>query len=144
MAASLKAAAVLVLAAASACAQGPVWQRTWTVHGFDCPQCNPADRAWLTARAGQTITLAPDRFTNPLYEDCTSGPDYTDIRPRGKTEVLDFLGPRRLPALVSARPLAGLVRCAQPVGPPNVVARLVIDGHRAYLLHESGAIVELR
>jgi hypothetical protein len=40
-------------------------------------------------------------------------------------------------------PLAGAVRCADRAGPPNTVARVVIDGARAFILHESGAVLRL-
>lgn len=141
---ALASALALMIAGVPACAQPPAWQRDWTVHGFDCPACSAEDRAWLQARVGQVVSIAPGRFLNPLYENCDKGVDYSDVRARTPAEARDFLGRGRLASLGAAAPLAGLVRCAESAGPPNVVARVVIDGARAYLLHESGAVVVLR
>lgn len=136
--------ALLALTAGCATARTPEWQRAWRVEGFECPRCDAEQRAWLAARRGEVVAIAPDRFTNPLYEGCPAGVDYADIRPRSPAEAGAFLGPGRLPPLRSAAPLAGLVRCAAPSGPPNTLARIVIDGTDAFLLHESGAVVTLR
>jgi hypothetical protein len=138
------AALVGSLAGLPACAQTPAWQRAWTVHAFDCATCSAEDRAWLKARVGQQVVMARDRFLNPLYEDCPAGADYSDLLSRSPAEAAKLLGTGKLPVLQSARPLAGEVRCQQPSGPPNVVARIVIDGQRAFLLHESGAVLRLR
>ncbi len=133
-----------VMLGASACAQGPVWQRSWAFQSFDCPSCSAEDRSWLQSRIGQVVVIAPERFLNPLYEDCSTGADYSDIRLRSAEEARQFLGRNRLPPLAAAAPLAGQVRCRLPSGPPNVVARIVIDGKRAFLLHETGAVLMLR
>ncbi len=129
---------------AAAAQSQPSWQRSWTVSAFDCPACSPEDRAWLQARLGEVVTIEPSRFLNPLYESCPSGPDYSDIRPRDRGAAMGFLGSARLPETVADAPLAGSIRCAEPSGPPNTAARIVIDGQRAFMLHESGAIIELR
>ncbi|MBL6077042.1 hypothetical protein JMJ56_03425 [Belnapia sp. T18] len=136
-------AAGLLLAACAHAETPPGWQRTWRVAGIDCPRCSPADRAWLAARQAERVVFGRDAFTNPFYEDCPQGVDYADLRPRPATEARGFLGAGRLPALGDAMPLAGAVRCADRAGPPNTVARVVIDGPRAYLLHESGAVLRL-
>jgi hypothetical protein len=47
--------------------------------------------------------------------------------------------------MTTSFPWVGAVACSPPQGHPgNVVARMVIDGDRAYLLHESGAVISLR
>ena len=120
------------------------WQRAWTLHDFDCPACGAEDRAWLTARLGQVVTFGATRFLNPLYEDCPASVDYGALRRRSPAAAAALLGPGRLPPLVTPSPLAGSVRCAEADGPANTVARVVIDGPRAYLLHESGAVLHLR
>ena len=40
-------------------------------------------------------------------------------------------------------PLAGTVRCNDRAGPANTVARVMIDGRRAFLLYESGTVLRL-
>ncbi|MGX9963107.1 hypothetical protein ACVFYP_07270 [Roseomonas sp. F4] len=133
----LSALSLLVLVGGPA----PDWQRAWVAESFICAACSPEDRQWLTARLGQTVLLAPDRFLNPFYEDCTSGADYSDLMPRSRAEALRHF---RGVTVVAERPISGLVRCASASGPPNIVARLLIEGDRALLLHESGAVLQLR
>lgn len=124
--------------------QAPDWQRAWTFYAFDCPACGAQDRAWLTARLGQVVTFGATSFLNPLYEDCAAGVDYSALRRRNPAEAAALLGPAPLPPLKTAEPLAGAIGCAEASGPANTVARVVIDGTRAYLLHESGAVLRLR
>ena len=127
-----------------ACAQMPAWQRAWTLQSYDCPQCSPQDRDFLHSQLGGKVLLLPEKFSNPTYEGCLDLPDYRDIRPRSPVDARQYLGNGRLPALSAGEPLAGLVRCRDVSGTPNVVARIVIDGQRAFLLHESGAVLNLR
>lgn len=122
----------------------PAWQRAWTLESYECPRCSREDRAWLEARRQQQIVLGASSFVNPFYETCATGADYTDIRPRSRAEVRTFLGGPPLMSLGEATPLAGTVRCVDPSGTPNTVARIVIDGASAFLLHESGAVLRLR
>ncbi len=121
----------------------PAWQRAWTMDGFDCARCSHEDRAWLEARRGQRVVFGPTAFTNPFYESCPEGVDYADIRPRPVAEARAFLGAGALLPLTEISPLAGTVRCADRAGPPSTVARVVLDGARAFLLHESGAVLHL-
>jgi hypothetical protein len=134
----------VVLGVAALAQPAPEWQRAWIFDGFDCPRCSPDDRAWLVARHGQQVVFGPTSFINPLYEDCPAGVDYADLRPRSAPEIQNYFGKKRLPAMISPSPVAGRIQCAQPSEPPNTVARVVLDGPRGFLLHESGAVLRLR
>ena len=141
---AVPAAALAVLAATPACAAEP-WQRSWTVERVLCPRCDAAGLAELRRGAvGQRITLASDRFENPLYESCGRGVDYTDLRPRPRAEAEASLRPGPSVPLAGEAPTAGTVRCAVPGGPPNTVARFVFDGATGYYLFEGGAVLVLR
>src|SRR3954451_22455355 len=77
----------------------PQWQRAWTVQSIDCSSCAPDERSSLDARLGEQIVFGARTFINPFYEDCLDKVDYSDIRPRSRTEARNFLGPGRLPHL---------------------------------------------
>lgn len=125
--------------------QAPSWQRTWTLDGFTCSTCSKDDRAWLQESRGKAIVFGPKDFSNPFYESCAGAADYAEIRPRSAAEARELVAPFRVPALKSARPLAGRVRCDDVPGRiPNTVALVIIDGDRAYIPHESGALLILR
>lgn len=126
------------------CAQAPPWQRAWVVESFDCPACSVEDKALLHGYLGEKVVISTKAFINPTYETCPVGPDYSDIQVRDPGNARQYLGRDRLPALSSDKPLAGQVRCAEAHGPPNVVARIVIDGRSAFLIHETGAVLKLR
>ncbi len=138
------AAAAALLASASACA-AENWQRTWAVEGVLCPRCAAAELTELRRGAlGQRITLAPNRFENPLYESCGRGVDYSDLRPRPRAEAIASLRPGPSVPLTGETAIAGAVRCAASGGPPNTVARFVFDDSTGYYLFEGGAVLVLR
>lgn len=123
----------------------PAWQRAWTLDGFSCPGCGKEDRTWLRESRGKQIVFGPKDFSNPFYESCAKAADYADIRPRSPAEARDLVVPFQVPALKSPKPLAGRVRCDDVPGRlPNTVALVIIDGDRAYIPHESGALLILR
>jgi hypothetical protein len=133
-----------LLIGASPCAAEP-WLRSWTVEQVLCARCDEAGLAKLRSGAvGQRIILAPGRFENPLYESCGRGVDYTDLRPRPRTEAAASLRPGPSLPLTGEAAVAGAVRCAVSGGPPNTVARFVFDGGTAYYLSEDGAVMVLR
>jgi len=129
-----------------AVAGGPepaVWQRQWKLSAVTCPTCTPSGLATLRARQGTKVVLSLHSISNPFYQDCPSGADYTDIRPRAPREAATYLG-QKVEHLRTSAPLAGLLRCAEGDGPSNVIGKIIIDGDHAYLADESGAILELR
>lgn len=126
-------------------ADSPPWQRAWTLDAFSCSACSKGDLAWLQDYRGKQIVLGPKDFTNPLYESCSNAADYADIRPRSVADARRLVEPYRVPTLKSAMPLAGRIRCDDVPGRlPNTVALIIIDGDRAYIPHESGALLHLR
>jgi hypothetical protein len=139
----LVAASLITLSSAAMGESTPVWQRAWVMDGFDCAYCSREERTILDKMRGQSVVFGTTAFTNPFYESCPVGVDYGDIRPRSAAEARALLGSGSLPPLIEASPLAGLIRCADRAGPPNTIARVVIDGTNAFVLHESGAILHL-
>ena len=93
---------------------------------------------------GQRITLASDRFENPLYESCGRGVDYTDLRPRPRAEAEASLRPG--PSVLLPGPGAnGRHRPLRRAGKAaNTVARFVFDRATGYYLFEGGAVLVLR
>jgi hypothetical protein len=133
---------VLVLIVGSAEADEP-WQRVWTVECIFCPSCDAEVFAGMQHAVGQNITMAPDRFENPLYESCLRGVDYSDLKPRRLAEAEASLMPGRLPSMLHDTVVAGTVRCSELVGAPNAVARFIFDETEGYYLFEDGAILVL-
>ena len=136
-------ATAAALLSATAAAAEP-WLRAWTIEQVICPTCDARTLAGISQAVGQKITLAPDRFTNPLYASCEKGADYSDIKPRPADVAARLMQPGKLPALSGATVLAGAVKCARESGPGNTVARVVFDGATGYYLFEEGAIIVLK
>ncbi|MBM3623201.1 MAG: hypothetical protein FJX20_21170 [Alphaproteobacteria bacterium] len=131
------------MAATTAHATEP-WQRSWTIERVICPTCDARALAGINQAVGQRIVLAPERFTNPLYESCEKGVDYSDIKPRPADVAARSMLPGTLPA-TSDSVLAGAVKCSREGGRPgNTVARVVFDGATGYYLFEEGAIIVLK
>jgi hypothetical protein len=132
------------LAVSTGCAAEP-WQRSWVVTEVLCSRCSAAERNAAQAALGQKLTLAPDRFNNPLYEDCPSGVDYRDLHSVPRAEAIASMRPGRLPDSLPERVVAGAVRCAMAGSTvPNTVARFVFDNGRGYYLYENGVVLVLR
>lgn len=130
------------LAGCSAAPAAPAWQRVWTVARVICPSCDTATRAALEKDVGARITIARDRFLNPLYESCPRGVDYSALRPADAAAAKAAMP--GLPPIAAERVISGTVGCALASGPPNTIARFVFDGPTGYYLFEGGAILELR
>jgi len=138
----------LVLAALPAAAQVPDawWQRGWVVEEIRCPRCDATAMREMRGAVGQTITLLPDRFDNPLYEGCAGRPNYDAIarRPRAEAEQA-FRHLWSLPRLDSPMPVAGMARCPLAGGGLNNLGYFVFDnGQRGYYRWEGGAVAVLR
>lgn len=136
------------LLAAPASAQLPDawWQRGWVVEEIRCPRCDAAAMREMRGAIGQTITLLPDRFDNPLYQGCDGRPNYDSVarRPRAEAEQA-FQRPWSLPRLASPMPVAGMVRCPLAQGGLNNVGYFVFDNaQRGYYRWEGGAVAVLR
>lgn len=121
------------------------WQRGWTVEEIRCPRCDVPALRRLREAVGQTITVMPDRFDNPLYQSCVGRPDYDLVARRPRAEAEDAF--RRLwpiPRIESPMPVAGMVRCAGTDG-HNRVGYFVFDNAgRGYYRWEGGAVAVLR
>lgn len=141
-------AALLVLCAVPASAQLPDawWQRAWVVEEIRCPRCDATAMREMRGAVGQTITLLPDRFDNPLYESCDGRPNYDQVarRPRAETEQA-FQRLWSLPRLATPMPVAGMVRCPLARGGLNNLGYFVFDNAgRGYYRWEGGAVAVLR
>ncbi|MBX3502870.1 MAG: hypothetical protein KF889_25780 [Alphaproteobacteria bacterium] len=136
-------ALIACLAAATGVHAAEPWQRAWTIERVICPTCDARTLAGINQAVGRKITLAPGRFTNPLYTSCESGADYSDIQPRPAEIAARLMLPGALPP-TSGAVLAGAVKCARASGPGNTVARVVFDGATGYYLFEEGAIIVLK
>jgi hypothetical protein len=121
------------------------WMRTWTITGALCPKCSRDDRDRLASLKGSKLVVGADAFINPAYQDCRVNPDYTGLVAHPRRDLRAVFGGFPRAKLRSATVISGLVRCKMPDGgPSNPIARMVIDGSRAYLLDESGATILLR
>jgi hypothetical protein len=136
-------ALVVSLLGTTAASAAEPWLRAWTIDRVICPTCDARTLAGINQAVGQKITLAPDRFTNPLYMSCEKGADYSDIQARPADVAACLMLPGKLP-VTSGSVLAGAVRCARESGPGNTVARVVFDGATGYYLFEEGAIIVLK
>jgi hypothetical protein len=139
----------LALLATPASAQLPDawWQRAWTVEEIRCARCDAPALYRLREAVGQTITILPDRFDNPLYESCNGRPDYDQVARRPRAEAEQAF--RRLwptPRIAATMPVAGMVRChATGRDWPNSLGYFVFDNaQRGYYRWEGGAVAVLR
>lgn len=122
------------------------WQRGWVVEEIRCPRCDATAMREMRGAVGQTITVLPDRFENPLYESCDGRPDYDQVarRPRAEAEQA-FRRLWSLPRLQSPMPVAGMVRCPLARGGLNNLGYFVFDTPgRGYYRWEGGAVAVLR
>lgn len=137
-----------LLAATPAGAQLPDawWQRGWVVEEIRCQRCDATMLRRLRESVGQTITVTPDRFDNPLYESCTGRPNYDQVARRPRAEAEQAF--RRLwpvPRVESPMPVAGMVRCPLGDRTLNNVGYFVFDNaRRGYYRWEGGAVAVLR
>ncbi len=119
----------------------PAWQRVWTVTRIICPHCTSATRTTLQDDIGTKISIAPNRFINPLYESCRTGVDYSKMQ--NTTAAIAQASMPNLPPLHAGFVTSGTIGCALPNGPPNIIARFVFDGTTGYYLYEGGAVLQL-